>query len=429
MDNNFICDGHIESFRSGNIRGWAVVSNITEDNLIDLYIDNLYISTIPANIFREDLKEESIREGIAGFLTPIPISFCNNSSHLIEIFKSQSNIKLSSKKLVLKSHSTISFLKESIVFDYTKMDYSGQKKIMLLAGFSNHTKLLAYQKKLIHTFQESGLYVVYIIASDSPEQLSPEVHWADRTIIRMNQGYDFASWATGLIFCQEAIYQAEEIFFVNDSIIGPFSPIQPLLNLISEKDCDIFTITASQDIRYHFQSYFWGIKKQTKAFIPLVESFFFYRHVLPEDKRQAIEYYEVAALTFFIDKGLDISVLFPEYDLSLLAEQSFLTDLNEHSTKWDTLLNLPFNKQKFANIQDGILNYADIIINKLSTNPSHIFWHELIVSGFPFIKKELITLNPANYPFPSKIRVVFNEAGISNLLEDLPLSNKLTRNI
>ena len=78
-------------------------------------------------------------------------------------------------------------------------------------------------------------------------------------------------------------------------------------------------------------------------------------------------------------------------------------------------------------MQSGLINYADIMMNQLATNPSHMFWHVLIKQGFPFVKKELISLNPANYPFPQQFRVIFEETGMTHLLDDLYQANKFSR--
>jgi hypothetical protein len=51
----------------------------------------------------------------------------------------------------------------------------------------------------------------------------------------------------------------------------------------------------------------------------------------------------------------------------------------------------------------------------------------LLDSGFPFIKRELLTLNPANYPFPTQFRTAFVEYNATELLEDLAESLKFTR--
>ncbi|MCK4494018.1 MAG: hypothetical protein KAU26_08165 [Methylococcales bacterium] len=423
------CRGNIDLFKEGRIHGWAVTSELFEDNECDLFIDKNYISTFSADLYREDLKAESLRKGIAGFSTIVPIVLCDNKLHLVEIFKHSTKTKLHENKLILRDIPTSNYLEESIVFNHQKTSYYGQKPIVLLAGFCNNNRLLSYQKHLIKSFQDAGLYVVYIINSDFPEQLSSELTSADHIMIRKNQNYDFGAWATSWLLCSKELYQAKNIFFVNDSIIGPLQSLIPLLKMIAQKKCDVWAITDSQTEQYHFQSFFWGIKKPANQFMPIIDEFFFYRHPLPNDKVEAINLYEIAALTFFVNRKLTVDILFPEHSLIEMAEHEFLNDFEKHFKKWQGFFNLPLKGQLFSQLQGGLVNYTDILMNRLTTNPSHFFWHILIQKNFPFIKKELIVSNPMNYPFPEKFRAVFKESNMEKLLNDMPYANKFTRNI
>ena len=421
--------GNIDLFQDGLIYGWAVCSKLLEENICDLFIDGVYISTFLAHEYRADIKARSLRNGVAGFKAAVPVYYCDGNKHTVEIFKHSTKIKLHAKELTLNNIPTFKNLSESIVFNTINNEYTNQKPIVLLAGFSNQKKLLIYQKHLVKSFQEAGLYVVYIITSDFPEKLSNELTNADHIIIRQNKNYDFGSWATAWLCCQKILYETENIFFVNDSIIGPLGSINPLLEKIDKEKCNIWAITDSQEKNYHFQSFFWGIKKKTKQFFPIIDEFFFYRHPLPSNKDEAINLYEIKALNFFIDSKLTVNILFPEHTLIDMAEEEFLVDLNLHIEKWAVFFNLPFQKEVFSQIQGGLISYSDVLMNRLITNSSHVFWNILIKQGFPFIKKELITLNPANYPFPKKIRALFKESKMEILLKDLPYINEFKRNI
>jgi hypothetical protein len=371
-------NGNIDLFKDGMIYGWAVTAELFEKNSCDLFIDQQYITTFLADLYREDLKAEQLRDGIAGFTTVVPARLCDNKSHLVEIFKHATDIKLHTKHLVLHDSPTFNYLQEMIVFNYRNHLYDAQKPIVLLAGFSNQKQLLNHQKHLIKSFQKAGLYVVYIIASDTPEQLSTELTVADRVIVRRNINYDFGSWATAWICCHKELYSAKNIFFVNDSIIGPIHNIKPLLKMIANIKTDIWAITASQAERYHFQSYFWGIKKIPDNFAPIIDEFFFYRHPLPKDKEEAINLYELAALAFFVDRRLTIEILFPEHMLINTAEIEFLNALDSHLKKWGKFFDLPLKDELFSQVQGGLVNYADTMMNRLTTNHAHIFWNVLI---------------------------------------------------
>lgn len=420
--------GYIESFKDGFIRGWASITPVLKQpNICDLYIEDQFISHIEASIYREDLKDASVRSGVAGFLTPIPLLYCDNQEHIVILKKNNSDKVIDSKKLKLNRIRHIIPLDENIVFDQINTTYNHHKKVLFLAGFSNQNNLLNYQKHYVQAFQKEGFYVIYILASDEPENLVKILNDADRVIIRRNFGYDFGSWATAIQLCQNELLMAEHITFANDSMIGPIAPIKPLLEKIDKSPSSLWAITDSQDKKYHFQSYFWGLKKTPNQFLPLLDAFFFYRHALPKDKEDAINQYEIQALSFFKCQGLKVDILYPEHDLIGLAEEAFIINLQKHSEKWKNFFNLPLNEKKKRQLNKGILNLASVLINHQATNPSHMYWNVLIDANFPFVKKELLLLNPTNYPFPEQFRQVFTKHGKTNLLEDLAGTFKFSK--
>lgn len=416
--------GYIELFKDGFIRGWAEASpHLDQENKFDLYIDDKFISCVDAKIYREDLKDASARSGVAGFLTPVPLVFCDGESHVVEIHARASDRAINSKELKLTRNKHLLPIDENIVFDQINRAYKKHKKLLIFACFTNQSQQLNYQKHVIETFRKAGFYIVYVIASDNPENLTGFLGASDRVIVRRNLGYDFGSWATAVQICQEEILFAEEIICANDSIIGPIASIEPLLTKINQSNTDIWAITDSQDRKYHFQSYFWGIKKKSGHYLPLLDAFFYYRLALPEDKNEAIDDYEIQALSFFKDQGASVEIFFPESSLVPLAESRFQTDLEEYSKKWQAIDTM----YKTKKVNKHILNLAKILINRKATNPSHMYWNELVSSGFPFVKRELITLNPANYPFPYQFRQVFEEYKANYLLDDLATGFKLSR--
>lgn len=411
--------GYIENFKDGFIRGWASITDLGQPNICDLFIDGKFISRVDAAIYRGDLKDAAIRSGFAGFLVPIPWLFCDNQNHEVLLVRSNSDQIIHSRVLKLTRNKYLTPLEENVVFDYVNKPYEKHKKVLFLAGFTNQPKLLNYQKHFIQTFQKAGFYVIYTVASDTPEVLSGVLSDADRVVIRRNFGYDFGSWMTAFRLCQREFLAATDVVWANDSIVGPVNSIDTLLEKINKSSSDIWAITDSQDKKYHFQSYFWGLKKTEDQFVPTIDAFFFYRHDLPQDKDEAISHYEVEALSFFKHHGLDVDILFPEYSLIPLAEERLVAELHAYLNKWQPLLNLPLRKSETKVFKEGVLNLATVLINRRATNPSHMYWNALVESGFPFVKRELMALNPTNYPFPYQFRAVFEEHKATALLDDL----------
>lgn len=428
MTKNYKLKGNIDFFKDGFIHGWAVVTpDITSENRCDLWIDGQFITTFEAVLYREDLKAESIRAGIAGFCQPIPFVFCDDQTHDISLHVSGSDVVIYTKTLKIPKNRNLVSLDENIVFDHINKPYANHEKVLFLAGFTNQRKLLNYQKHFVKSFQQAGFYVVYILASDTPDTLTGMFGDADRIIVRENSGYDFGSWATLFQLCQAEFLGAKNVIWANDSIIGPIGSIDTLLDKINNSTADVWAITDSQDIKYHFQSYFWGVKKEANQFFPALDAFLFYRYGLPKNKEEAIKNYELEALRFFKEQGLSIDILFPEYTLIPIAEEKFVMALQAHYEKWQPLFKLPLMKEETHKLNSSALNMAATLINHFPANPSHIYWNALLESGFPFIKRELLTLNPADYPFPNQFRAAFEKHDATVLLDDLAESLTFTR--
>lgn len=415
--------GNIDFVKDGFMHGWALATpNITDQNYCELWIDGQLITTFDAVLFREDLKAESLRGGVAGFSQAIPLSFCDDSTHDVSLRARGRNEILCTKTLKIPKNRNLVSLDENIIFDHINRPYEGHEKVLFLAGFTNQRKLLNYQKHFVRKFQQAGFYVVYILASDIPNTLTGMFGDADRVIIRENMGYDFGSWATLLQLCQLEFLGARDVIWANDSIIGPIGTIETLLDKIGSSTGDIWAITDCQDIKYHFQSYMWGLKKNANQFFPLLDAFFFYRHGLPKNKDEAIKNFELEAFSFFKEHNLSIDILFPEYSLLNIAEEKFCVSLQAYQEKWQFLFKLPFMREELHKLNSRVLSMAGTLMHHLPVNPSHVYWNALIDSGFPFIKKELLTLNPTGYPYPSEFRDIFKTHDATDLLDDLASS-------
>ncbi|GDX85751.1 hypothetical protein LBMAG43_17930 [Methylococcaceae bacterium] len=102
MTKKYKISGNIDFIKDGFIHGWAVVTqDITTQNACDLWIDGQFITTFEAVLYREDLKAESIRAGIAGFCQAIPLVFCDDQIHELSLRISDSDIVIHTKTVTI----------------------------------------------------------------------------------------------------------------------------------------------------------------------------------------------------------------------------------------------------------------------------------------------------------------------------------------
>ncbi|MCX7287996.1 MAG: methyltransferase domain-containing protein [Rhodobacterales bacterium] len=233
------------------------------------------------------------------------------------------------------------------------VDFAG-KEICLFVAYVPKGQLLPGAIALVQALAASGLTVaVCCVVEDMG--LSIELAGLDGAAFiakRKNGGYDFAVWAAILAEMPE-VWRAERLFFVNDSILGPLTGFDQMLERIRASGASFLALSESYHPVHHSQSYFFVLQK---GGLSSSEVRNFWRRVRVEKtKIEVIEKYECGLLPYARDvAGLETEILF-SYERLFPG-----TDLNA------------------VRLQ----------------NPTHHAWEKLVRSGFPFIKAELLHSNP-----------------------------------
>jgi len=186
----------------------------------------------------------------------------------------------------------------------------------------------------------------YHVAMVSTAEGSGPLQWPEAqpeavTILRRpNVGYDFGSWATALAR-YPAVALADEVLLFNDSLAGPFAPIDHLLDSFHRSPADAWGMTDSSMHQYHLQSYCLGFKYQVLQEAPLAG---FWHGIRAEASRDdVIERYEI---------GLG----------RLLKREAYSAD--------------------------AAIRYEKVAGE--GTNSTIHGWRRLLDLGFPFVKRELL---------------------------------------
>lgn len=163
----------------------------------------------------------------------------------------------------------------------------------------------------------------------------------DVLLIRENEGHDFGSWKAAIRFCWPQIVAAPRLILTNDSCYGPIHPLDELFERLERSRADVVGLTESTLISPHLQSYFIAYRRRVVR-APVFRAFW---------ERVGV----------WGDKGQ-------------------LVRANEIS--WSAVLRR--------------LGYtAEALYMSRYGNLSHTHWRELIEScRFPFLKKELLQVNP-----------------------------------
>lgn len=216
------------------------------------------------------------------------------------------------------------------------------EKFAVIAHFSESPIVSRSVRRLVHEFAARAYVPVVVSACTSPDPLQ----WggelpADAVVFRKpNVGYDFGSWAVGLAMLPQ-IATAPYVILANDSMVGPFAGLGPVLDKFESTAADAWGLTDSDQYLFHLQSYFLGFRGGILADKPLAK---FWTNIRDErSKWNIILRNELALTPLLIERGYSVESAFPSSETVRPGE-----------------------------------------------NPVIRGWRELLDKGFPFVKREII---------------------------------------
>lgn len=134
-------------------------------------------------------------------------------------------------------------------------------KVAVVAHYSVDTRVSLSMDRLVRELTDSGYRCIVM----STCQRAGALEWrngvpASTTVLRRyNEGYDFGSWAVALRMFPE-IRRLQSVILTNDSMVGPFAPMGPLLTAFEATPTDVWGVTDSHQMGHHIQSYFIGFR-------------------------------------------------------------------------------------------------------------------------------------------------------------------------
>ena len=200
----------------------------------------------------------------------------------------------------------------------------------------------------------------------SAARVAPLVH---AVLVRRNRGYDFGAWRDGLHALGD-LDRYDQLILCNDSVYGPFCPLAPLLAKADPDQADVWGMTEGRNHGPHLQSYFLLFHR--RATLSAAFARFWAQLPYIDDKFAVIEAGELGLSRRLLAAGLRLRALFP-YEA---AEARFRAAADPARSTHQAMLRA--------------------LDRGRAMNPSHHFWRVLIAElGLPFIKRELLALNPA----------------------------------
>jgi hypothetical protein len=276
-----------------------------------------------------------------------------------------------------------------VVFTWPQGEVKLGPRVALFMHFDGYgivrPQLFDYMREL----KANGLDVVFVTNSGKmqPSAIEALKDVCAAVLVRRNIGYDFGAWADALHTLGLPRAETQEIILANDSVFGPLTPLGDILRRLNYTKADVWGLTESWQVRYHLQSFFL-------AFGPAAlraEAFGkFWKSVRPVPvKSYVVHAYEVGITQAMLKGGLRCAALWGYESLIRQVNSNELAKLIEEEAT-DLAKQDPIHitrKLQILRIRDGVAR-------RMALNPTSDLWRQLLLSGFPFIKRELLRDNP-----------------------------------
>lgn len=234
----------------------------------------------------------------------------------------------------------------------------------LYLHWSPDGRISALVRRQVALWREEGFGVVFL-TNAAPPAADWDAIAAD-TVLRVrrdNVGRDFAAWRDGLRLVQERFGDPAELLLANDSVLGPFRPLAPLVAAWRAAGEGVFGMTESLAGGAHLQSYALlargaGPIASLAAHLAGVPA--------SRSKWRLVQQGEIALAGRMAADGHLCGALFDYPTLCGLADAELRQSLGPRFAAPDALWRFPLN-------------------------PTHHLWRPLVARmGFPFLKRELL---------------------------------------
>jgi lipopolysaccharide biosynthesis protein len=224
-------------------------------------------------------------------------------------------------------------------------------------------------------------------------------------VVRSSFGRDFGAWRDTLSLDLVRQEQIQELLLVNDSVLGPIRPLDPLFERMRCAE-GLWGLVNSDQNGAHLQTFLLLAKGRTAVDATFD---FFRKLVLSTDKEIVIENGELAFTSAIARRGVPVWAL---YGLRSVEN----TALADARTRLETVLTLG-NREIYEYVcrhPDASPEDLNVRIRNVMAatplNPTHQFGEVMVRAfDFPFIKTELLNVNPANMAIASTWRELVTE--------------------
>jgi hypothetical protein len=269
------------------------------------------------------------------------------------------------------------------------------RSLALYLHWSPDGRISSMVRRQVRLWHEAGFACVFITNATPPA-----ADWgaiaADSVlrIRRANVGRDFGAWRDAAAIALQRFGTPQELLLTNDSVLGPFLPLAPLVDAWRAGGDGFFGLTESLGGGAHLQSYAL-LGRGEKAVGEMLGHLAALKDT--RSKWQLVQRGEIGLTQRMLRAGVPCWALFGQERLAALADAPTRARIAPRYSNAEAFARVPFN-------------------------PCHHLWRELVEGmGYPYLKTELIRRNPGKLPDVKNWRQVVPPAELPIIEEHLAM--------
>ncbi|MCA3362946.1 MAG: hypothetical protein ING08_09785 [Roseomonas sp.] len=281
------------------------------------------------------------------------------------------------------------------IFEVSEGQAPLTRSLALYLHWSPDGRVSRMVRRQLRLWREAGFGCVFITNASPPSEDWCAVA-ADSVlrIRRANIGRDFGAWRDAAAIALERFGTPQELLLANDSVLGPFLPLPPIVDAWRAGGDGFFGLTESLGGGAHLQSYAL-LGRGEKAVAEMLG------HLVPmkdgRSKWLLVRRGEIGLTQRMLRAGVPCWALFGQERLAAIANAATRARIAPRYSSVEAFARVPFN-------------------------PCHHLWRELVEGmGYPYLKTELIRRNPGKLPGVENWRDVVPAAELPIIEEHLKI--------
>lgn len=266
-----------------------------------------------------------------------------------------------------------------------------RKGVALFVHFSPDGRISRMVRRQLETYDRLGFETVFL--SNAPG--IAEADWQEArarvalAVHRRNFALDFGAWQDVAPLVLRRWPQAEELLLVNDSVLGPIRPLDPVFAAMRAAGPGVFGLLESIQGGPHLQSWFL-LARGREVVADLVAFLAALR--LSVSKWHVVQRGELRLARAMRQRGHRVAAV---YSYAALLERA----LSDPAERAYLAAALPWLEPRRALPEAEAVAAMRLRLLRRPVNPAHLFWRVLYgPAGCPLIKTELIRRNPGRLP-------------------------------